>query len=106
MTDAVERINLERTLVSTLADGCRARVVGYTVKHEYFSTAFTAGIENISYELGDRLQLANVHPHCEAKGFPLERLARARDRRFAGGRLEPDRGLHRQFRATDVVRGW
>ena len=56
--------------------------------------------------LGDRLQLADVHPHCEAKGFPLERLAHARDRRFAGGRLEPDRGLHRQFRATDVVRGW
>jgi hypothetical protein len=48
--NAVERINLERTLVSTLADSCRARVAGYTVKREYFSTAFTAGIENISYD--------------------------------------------------------
>ena len=55
--------------------------------------------------LGDGLQLADVHPHREAKGFSLERLARARDRRCAHGRLEPDRGLHRQFRATDVVRG-
>ena len=101
--NAVERINLERTLVSTLAGNCRARVAGYTVKREYFSTAFTAGIENVSYELGDGLQLTDVHPHCEAQGFSLERLARARDRRYSQGRLEPDRGLHRQFRATDVV---
>lgn len=48
--NAVERMNLERMLVSTLAGGCRARVVGYTVKREYFSTVFTAGIENISYD--------------------------------------------------------
>jgi hypothetical protein len=48
--NAVEHINLERTLVSTLADGCYARVAGYTVKREYFSTVFTAGIENISYD--------------------------------------------------------
>jgi hypothetical protein len=48
--NVVERINLERTLVSTLAGGCRARVAGYTVKREYFNTAFTGGIENITYD--------------------------------------------------------
>jgi hypothetical protein len=48
--NVVERINLERTLVLTLARGCRARVAGYTVRREYFSTAFTAGIENIAYD--------------------------------------------------------
>jgi hypothetical protein len=48
--NAVERVNLERTLVSTLAEGCRARIAGYTVKRESFSAAFTAGIENISYD--------------------------------------------------------
>jgi hypothetical protein len=48
--NAVERINLERMLVSTLAGGCRARVAGYTVKREYFNSAFTTGIENISYD--------------------------------------------------------
>ena len=48
--NAVERINLERALVSTLAGNCRARVAGYTVKREYLSTAFTAGIENIAYD--------------------------------------------------------
>jgi hypothetical protein len=46
----VERINLERSLVSTLAGSCRVRVAGYTVKREYFSTRFTAGIENIGYD--------------------------------------------------------
>ncbi|HJS62889.1 MAG TPA: hypothetical protein VJ800_14170, partial [Pseudolabrys sp.] len=29
---------------------CRMRVAGYTVKREYLSTAFTAGIENIAYD--------------------------------------------------------
>lgn len=47
---AVERINLERSLVAALAGGCHARVAGYTVKREYFSTVFTAGIENIAYD--------------------------------------------------------
>jgi hypothetical protein len=48
--DAVERINLERSLVSTLAAGCREQVAGYTVKREYYSTVFTAGVENIAYD--------------------------------------------------------
>jgi hypothetical protein len=47
---AVERINVERSLVSALAGSCRIRVAGYTVKREYFSTLFTAGIENIAYD--------------------------------------------------------
>jgi len=47
---AVERINLERSLVAALTGGCHARIAGYTVKREYFSTVFTAGIENIAYD--------------------------------------------------------
>ena len=47
---AVERINLERSLVAALVGGCHIRVAGYTVKREYFSTVFTAGIENIAYD--------------------------------------------------------
>ena len=45
--DAVERVNLERELVTTLTGGCRKRVAGYTVKRQYFSAEFTNGIENI-----------------------------------------------------------
>jgi hypothetical protein len=47
---AVERINLERSFVAALAGNCRMRVAGYTVKREYFSTVFTAGIENIAFD--------------------------------------------------------
>ena len=45
--DTVERLNLERELVTTLTGGCRKRVAGYTVKRQYFSAEFTNGIENI-----------------------------------------------------------
>jgi hypothetical protein len=46
----VERINLERDLVAELAGGCRAVVAGYTVKREYISADYSAGIENIAFD--------------------------------------------------------
>ena len=48
--DTVERINLERELVATLAGGCRKRIAGYTLKRQYFSAEFTSGIENIGFD--------------------------------------------------------
>src|SRR4030095_5065630 len=45
-----ERLNLERKLVSSLTYGCERVVVGYTVKREYYSADFSAGIENIGYD--------------------------------------------------------
>lgn len=47
---AVERINLERSLVTALTGDCRKIVAGYTMKREYFNTDFSAGIENIAYD--------------------------------------------------------
>ena len=49
-TGLVERINLERDLVTLLAAGCRKIVAGYTVKREYVNVEFSAGIENIGYD--------------------------------------------------------
>ena len=46
----VERINLERNLVTTLTDTCRKIVAGYTVKREYVNVEYSAGIENIGYD--------------------------------------------------------
>src|SRR5207302_4486552 len=46
----VERIKLERDLVSALAGSCRAAVAGYTVKREYISADYSAGIENIAFD--------------------------------------------------------
>lgn len=48
--NTIERINLERSLVTALTGSCHVRMAGYTVKREYFSTVFTAGIENIAYD--------------------------------------------------------
>jgi hypothetical protein len=49
-TGLVERINLERDLVTLLTGNCRRIVVGYTVKREYVNVEFSAGIENIGYD--------------------------------------------------------
>jgi hypothetical protein len=46
----VERINLERGLVTALTGTCRKIVAGYTVKHEYVNVEYSAGIENIGYD--------------------------------------------------------
>ena len=48
--DTVERVNLERELVAMLTGGCSKRVAGYTVRRQYFSAAFTDGIENIGFD--------------------------------------------------------
>jgi hypothetical protein len=49
-TGLVERINLERDLVTLLTVGCRKIVAGYTVKREYVNVEFSAGIENVGYD--------------------------------------------------------
>lgn len=48
--DAVERINWQRQLVAALADNCRERIAGYTLRRQYFSAEFTSGIENIGFD--------------------------------------------------------
>jgi hypothetical protein len=45
-----ERLNLERQLVSLLTQNCDRVVIGYTVRHEYYSADFSAGIENIALD--------------------------------------------------------
>ena len=49
-TGLVERINLERDLVTALTGDCQNVVAGYTVKREYVNVEFSAGIENIGYD--------------------------------------------------------
>jgi hypothetical protein len=68
--DAAERINLERSLVTGLASDCRLRVAGYTVKREYFSTIFTAGIENISFDALDGFNAPIFIRTVKLKDFP------------------------------------
>jgi hypothetical protein len=67
---AVERINLERSLVSALTGSCRVRVAGYTVRREYFSTVFTAGIENVAYDSLTGFNSAMFVRTVKLKDFP------------------------------------
>jgi hypothetical protein len=68
--NAVERINLERGLVSMLAGNCRARVAGYTGRREYFSSASADGIENIAYDSVTGFNSPMFVRTVKLKGFP------------------------------------
>lgn len=68
--DASERANLERELVGALTAGCRSLVVGYSVKREYFSTEFSAGIENLSYDVLEGLSSPMFLRTVKLKDFP------------------------------------
>ena len=66
----VERINLERDLVSALTASCRTRVAGYTVKREYVSTEYSAGIENIAFDSLTGLDSPIFIRTAKLKDFP------------------------------------
>ena len=68
--DAVERINLERDVVTLLASSCRKIVVGYTVKREYFSAEYSAGIENIGFDSIEGLNSPIFIRTVKLKDFP------------------------------------
>ena len=68
--DAAARANLERDLVGALTAGCRALVAGYSVKREYFSTEFSAGIENLSYDALEGLSSPMFLRTVKLKDFP------------------------------------
>jgi hypothetical protein len=46
----VERINLERTLVGMLGDGCERVVVGYTLRREDFNADYSNGVEDVGFD--------------------------------------------------------
>jgi hypothetical protein len=68
--DTVERVNLERDLVAALNLGCRKRVVGYTIKRQYFSAEFTNGIENIGFDSIAGLESPVFIRTVKLKDFP------------------------------------
>ena len=66
----IDRINLERDLVTSLIAGCRNTVAGYTVKREYFNVEFSAGIENVGYDAIEGLQSPMFIRTVKLKDFP------------------------------------
>jgi hypothetical protein len=69
-TGLVERVNLERDLVTLLTSGCRKVVAGYTVKREYVNVEFSAGIENIGYDSLTGLHSPMFIRTVKLKDFP------------------------------------
>jgi hypothetical protein len=46
--DWADQFNLERDLVASLTHGCERAVIGYRLRHEFYSDDFSNGIENIA----------------------------------------------------------
>jgi hypothetical protein len=66
----LERINLERELVARLAAGCQSVVAGYTLKREYISTEYNAGIENIGFDAIEGINSPMFIRTVKLKDFP------------------------------------
>jgi hypothetical protein len=66
----VERVNLERELVSALTASCDAVVAGYTVKREWLSADYSAGVENIGYDAITGLESPIFIRTVKLKDFP------------------------------------
>ena len=70
VTEPAERANLERALVRRLTAGCRAAVVGYSVRREYFNVGFSTGVENIAYDSLEGLSSPMFMRTVKLKDFP------------------------------------
>src|SRR5205823_14558263 len=68
--DGLERINLERELVTALNANCRKAVAGYTVKRQLFSAEFTEGIENVGFDAIGGLNSPMFIRTVKLKDFP------------------------------------
>lgn len=66
----VERLNLERKLVSLLRSGCERLVAGYTVKREYFNTDYSGGVENVAHDSHSGFNSAIFPRTVKLKDFP------------------------------------
>jgi hypothetical protein len=70
LTDLVERINVERELVTALTGGCRKTIAGFTVKREYVNVEFSAGIENIGFDSIEGLRSPMFIRTAKLKDYP------------------------------------
>jgi hypothetical protein len=67
---AVDRLNLERRLVSTLRAGCERSVAGYTLRAEPLNVDYSAGVENVAHDAQSGLDSAIFLRTVKLKDFP------------------------------------
>jgi hypothetical protein len=66
----VERVNLERRLVSLLQQGCERVVLGYLTRREPFNVEYSGGVENVAYDAQAGLASATFPRTVKLKDFP------------------------------------
>ena len=70
VASAVERINLERQLVTSLIASCERVVLGYTVRREPINVDYSQGVENVARDSQDGLDSAIFLRTAKLKDFP------------------------------------
>jgi hypothetical protein len=72
----LEALNLERRLVSLLRADCGRAVAGYTVRREYYSSAYSPGIENVGFDAYDGFDSEIFLRTAKLKDFPWNGVLR------------------------------
>jgi hypothetical protein len=70
VADLVERLTLERRLVSTLARSCERVVAGYTLRAEPLHVEYSGGVENVAHDAQAGLNSAIFPRTVKLKDFP------------------------------------
>ena len=68
--NAVERLNLERRLVSLVARGCERSPIGYALRREAVNDSYSEGVENIGYDSQGGLASGVFLRTVKLKDFP------------------------------------
>jgi hypothetical protein len=66
----VDRLNLERRLVSTLGASCERIVAGYTLRTEPLNADYSSGVENVAHDAQAGLNSAIFPRTVKLKDFP------------------------------------
>lgn len=91
--DRVERINLERALVSALVSSCERTVVGYGIRREYFDSDYARGVENVGFDAQSGFA-SRIFPRAvKLKDFPWNGWLRLGTPRRSGSAWNPIGGM-------------
>lgn len=71
-----DSVNLQRRLVSLLRQGCERAVAGYTTRREYYSSAYSPGIENVGFDAYDGFDSGIFVRTAKLKDFPWNGVLR------------------------------
>jgi len=95
--DRVERINLERALVSSLLSSCERTVIGYGMRREYFDSEYSRGVENIGFDAQSGFASHIFSRTAKLKDFPWNGWLRIGTQRKSDSAWNPIGGMNDPF---------